>query len=226
MKWHKALGTPEESLRFHDHEKLAFYADAATDIEYRFPFGFKEVEGIHSRTDYDLTQHETFSKKKQRYHDPELKESYVPYVIETSIGADRLFLLTLCNAFKKETVGEGDKQKERVYMKFHPAVAPVKAAIFPLVKKDGLPDVAKKIKEELKYDFNVVYEEAGNIGKRYVRQDLIGTPFCIVVDHDTLEDNSVTVRFRDTMEQQRMPISALASFLEKEVSFKRVFEAL
>ena len=224
MQWHKALGTPEEALRFHDHEKLAHYADAATDVEYRFPFGFKEVEGIHSRTDFDLKQHEAFSKKKLRYHDPEINESYVPYVIETSIGADRLFLLTLCNAFTKEIVGEGDKQKERTFLKFHPAVAPVKAAIFPLTKKDGLPELAKKIQEELKYDFNVIYEESGAIGKRYTRQDLAGTPFCIVVDHDTLEDNTVTVRHRDTMEQQRMPISELAAFIGEAVSFKRIFE--
>lgn len=222
MKWHKALGIPEEKLRRHDHEKLAHYANAAMDIEYQFPFGFKEVEGIHSRTDFDLKSHQAYSKKKQQYFDPEINQNYIPYVIETSIGADRLFLMTLCNAYVDETV-EG---KQRTYLKFHPALAPVKAAILPLTKKDGLPEKAKEIVENLKYDFNIIYEEAASIGKRYTRQDLIGTPFCIAIDHQTLEDNTVTIRHRDTTEQERLPISELHQRLSQACSFKRIFEKL
>jgi len=222
MKWHLALGTPKEKLRKHDHEKLAHYANAAMDIEYDFPFGFKEVEGIHSRTDFDLKSHQEYSKKKQQYFDPEVNKNYIPYVIETSIGADRLFLLNLCNAYTEETVNE----KKRVYLKFHPAIAPVKAAILPLTKKDGLPGKAKEILEDLKYDFNIVYEEAASIGKRYTRQDLIGTPFCIAVDHQTLEDNTVTIRHRDTTEQERVPISELHGRIAEATSFRRIFEKL
>lgn len=226
LKWHKAIGLPVEKLKFHDHEKLAFYADAAVDIEYEFPFGFKEIEGIHSRTDYDLGKHEQFSKKKLQYFDNELNKNYVPYVVETSVGADRAFLAVLCNAYTEETVGEGDDKKERVYLKLHPALAPVKAAIFPLVKKDGLPEKAQEIYKELRMDMNVIYEERDAIGKRYTRQDLIGTPFCIVVDYDTLNDNMVTIRYRDTMEQERVAISELRQKIRKATSFKRILEQL
>jgi glycyl-tRNA synthetase len=224
--WHAALGVPQEKLRFHDHEKLAHYANAAVDIEFEFPMGFKEIEGIHSRTDFDLANHQELSRKKMQYFDPEINQNYVPYVVETSAGADRLFLMMMCNAYTEETVGEGDKEKERVYLKFHPALAPVKAAILPLMKKDGLPEKAKAIFNELKYDFNLIYEDNAAIGKRYTRQDLIGTPFCIAVDHQTLQDDTVTIRFRDTMEQIRVNISELHGILAKETSFKRIFEKL
>jgi glycyl-tRNA synthetase len=232
MKWHQALGLPAEKLRFHDHEKLAFYANAAVDIEFEFPFGFKEIEGIHSRTNYDLTQHEKFSKKKLQFFDNDLNEAgkpfgnYVPFVVETSVGADRCFLAVLCNAYTEETTGEGEEKKERIYLKFHPAIAPVKAAIFPLVKKDGLPEKAKKIFDDLKYDFNLIFEERDTIGKRYTRQDLIGTPFCIVVDYQTMEDNTVTIRERDSMEQRRVAISELKGIIGEAVSFKTIFQKL
>lgn len=226
MKWHQALGFPKEKLRYHDHEKLAHYANAAVDIEFEFPFGFKEIEGIHSRTDFDLGNHEKFSRKKLQYFDNEINKNYVPYVVETSVGADRTFLAVLCNAYTEETVGEGENQKERVYLKIHPALAPVKAAIFPLTKKDGLPEKAQEIFKELKFEFNTVYEEKDAIGKRYTRQDLIGTPFCIVVDHQTLEDETVTIRHRDSTEQERVHKNELAVRIKKEVSFKRIFEQL
>ncbi len=226
LKWHKAIGLPEGKLKFHNHEKLAHYANAAVDIEYEFPFGFKEIEGIHSRTDFDLANHEKYSKKKLQYFDNELNKNYVPYVVETSVGADRAFLAVLCNAYTEETVGEGDDKKERVYLKLHPALAPVKAAIFPLVKKDGLPEKAQEIYKELRMDMNVIYEERDAIGKRYTRQDLIGTPFCIVVDYDTLKDNTVTIRYRDTMEQERVAISELRQKIRKATSFKRILEQL
>ncbi|MBD3629794.1 glycine--tRNA ligase [Cyclobacterium sp.] len=222
VKWHKALGIPEEKIRRHDHDKLAHYANAALDIEYQFPFGFKEVEGIHSRTDFDLKAHQEYSKKKQQYFDPEVNQNYIPYVIETSIGADRLFLMTLCNAYTEEQTGE----KSRVYLKFHPALAPVKAAILPLTKKDGLPEKAKAIFEDMKYDFNIIYEEAASIGKRYARQDLIGTPFCIAVDHQTLEDDTVTIRHRDSTEQERVAISDLHGRLSAACSYRTVFEKI
>ncbi|PSR55307.1 glycine--tRNA ligase [Adhaeribacter arboris] len=232
IKWHQALGIPAKKLRFHDHEKLAHYANAAVDIEFEFPFGFKEVEGIHSRTDFDLSQHQTLSKKKQQYFDNDLNAegkpygNYVPYVIETSAGADRLFLMTLCNAYTEEEVTEGDGVKTRIYLKLHPVLAPVKAAIFPLVRKDGLPEKAQQIFDDLKFDFNIIYEERDAIGKRYTRQDLIGTPFCIAVDYETLENNTVTVRDRDTREQKRMPISELRNYINEAVSYKRIFEQL
>ena len=214
-KWHEAIGIPAENLRYHDHDKLAHYANAAVDIEYQFPFGFKEIEGIHSRTDFDLTQHQELSRKKMQYFDNDLNEegkpygNYVPYVIETSAGADRLFLMTLCNAYQEEEITEGDSTKTRTFLKLHPALAPVKAAILPLTKKDGLPEKAIQVFDALKYDFNMIYEERDSIGKRYTRQDLIGTPFCIAIDHQTLEDDTVTVRDRDSREQVRMPISEL-----------------
>lgn len=226
MRWHRAIGVPEHKLKFHDHDKLAHYANAAVDIEFEFPFGFKEIEGIHSRTDFDLGSHQELSKKKMQYFDPEINKNYVPYVVETSVGADRLFLATLCNAYTEETVGEGENQKERIYLKLHPALAPVKAAIFPLVRKDGLPEKAREIFDDLKYDFNMIYEERDAIGKRYTRQDLIGTPFCVVIDYDTLNDDTVTIRYRDTMEQQRVKIAELRGIISQEVSYKSIFEKL
>lgn len=226
MRWHQALGIPSEKLRYHKHEKLAHYANAAEDIEFSFPFGWKEVEGVHSRTDFDLKAHQEFSKKKMQYFDPEVNQNYIPYVVETSVGADRLFLMHLCNAYTELEVTEGEKTKTRVFLKLHPALAPVKAAIFPLVKKDGLPDKAMQIFKSLNHKFNLVYEDKQAIGKRYTRQDLIGTPFCIVVDHDTLEDDTVTIRFRDTTEQERVPISSLEARLEEATSPLRVYEQL
>ncbi|MFC5270939.1 glycine--tRNA ligase [Adhaeribacter terreus] len=231
-KWHEVVGVPAEKLRFHDHEKLAHYANAAVDIEFEFPFGFKEVEGIHSRTDFDLKQHQELSRKKMQYFDNDLNEegkpfgNYVPYVVETSVGADRLFLMTLCNAYQEEEITENEQTKTRTFLKFHPAIAPVKAAIFPLVRKDGLPEKAMEIFDDLKYDFNMIYEERDAIGKRYTRQDLIGTPFCIAVDYQTMEDNTVTVRERDSREQKRMPISELRQYIGDAVSMKRIFEKL
>ncbi|MFB9211939.1 glycine--tRNA ligase [Echinicola jeungdonensis] len=222
LKWHKALGIPDSHIRTYVHDKLAHYANAAMDIEFEFPFGFKEVEGIHSRTDFDLKNHQEFSKKKQQYFDPEVNQNYIPYVVETSIGADRLFLMVLCNAYTEEEVAG----KMRTYLKFHPAIAPVKAAILPLTKKDGLPEKGKEIFDRLKYDFNIVYEEAASIGKRYTRQDLIGTPFCIAVDHQTLEDNTVTIRHRDTTEQERVSIDELHGRLGEATSFKNIFDKI
>ncbi len=207
IKWHKALGFEENKYRFHDHDKLAHYANAATDIEFEFPIGFKEVEGIHSRTDFDLTQHQEFSGKKIQYFDPETNQSYVPYVVETSIGLDRMFLLVLSNAYTEETISqENGKTDSRVVLKIPAELAPVKLAVLPLVRKDGLPDKAKQILNEIKYDVNCIYEEKDSIGKRYRRQDAIGTPYCITVDHQTLEDNTVTLRDRDTMQQERIPV--------------------
>lgn len=226
LKWHKAIGTAPEKYRYHDHVKLAHYANAATDIEFEFPFGFKEVEGIHSRTDFDLSQHQEFSGKKMQYFDAELDENgkpygnYVPYVIETSIGLDRMFLLTMINALEEEDLSTPEKQDSRTLLRLHPALAPVKAAIFPLTKKDGLPEKAREIMDQLKFDFNCIYEEKDAIGKRYRRQDAIGTPFCITVDHQTLEDNTVTIRHRDTMEQQRIEIKDLHWTIESKVSWR------
>ena len=228
LKWHLALGSNEENYRFHDHTKLAHYANAATDIEFQFPFGFKEVEGIHSRTDFDLTQHQEFSGKKMQYFDNDLNEegkpygNYVPYVIETSIGLDRMFLLTLINALEEQDLSEGDKKDSRTLLRLHPCLAPIKVAIFPLTKKDGLPDKAREIMNSLKLDFNCIYEEKDAIGKRYRRQDAIGTPFCLTVDHQTLEDNTVTIRHRDTMEQQRIDIKDLEQIISNKVSWKNL----
>ncbi|MFD0977444.1 glycine--tRNA ligase [Salinimicrobium gaetbulicola] len=216
-KWHLSLGLGEENYRFHDHDKLAHYANAAADIEFNFPFGFKELEGIHSRTDFDLKAHEEHSGRKLRFYDPELKENYVPYVIETSIGLDRMFLAVLSASLKEEELEDGSS---RTVLKLPAILAPYKAAVLPLVKKDGLPEVAQEIIEDLKWDFNVQYDEKDAIGRRYRRQDAAGTPLCITVDHDTLEDRTVTVRFRDTMEQKRVPISELSSVIDAEVNFK------
>jgi len=217
MKWHLSLGMGEENYRFHDHEKLAHYADAASDIEFRFPFGFKELEGIHSRTDFDLSQHEEYSGKKLQYFDPETRESYVPYVLETSIGLDRMFLAVFSNSLQEEELENGTF---RTVLKLPAVLAPTKAAVFPLVKKDGLPEIAKEIIEDLKWDFNVLYDEKDAVGRRYRRQDANGTPFCITVDHQTLEDKTVTIRHRDSMEQERVEISALKEIIHAAVDMK------
>lgn len=219
MKWHQTLGFGAENYRFHDHEKLAHYANAATDIEYKMPFGFKEVEGIHSRTDFDLKQHEKFSGKKLQYFDPELNKSYIPYVVETSIGVDRMFLSIIAASYCEEALENGEN---RVVMKLPPALAPVKAAILPLIRKDGLPEKAREIMDKLKFNFSCQYDEKDSIGKRYRRQDAIGTPYCVTVDHQTLEDNTVTIRERDSMEQKRVTLETL----EQEISEKTKIEYL
>ncbi len=223
LKWHLSLGLGAENYRFHDHVKLAHYANAACDIEHRFPFGFKELEGIHSRTDFDLKQHEKFSGKKLQYFDPELNQSYVPYVVETSVGLDRLFLSVLSTALKEESLDGGDT---RTVLNLPPALAPYKAAVFPLVKKDGLPELAEQIVNELKFDHAVVFDEKDTVGKRYRRQDAIGTPYCITVDHQSLEDRTVTVRHRDSMQQERLNIAELGKFLEARVSIKSLLKTL
>ncbi len=217
LKWHLSLGMGADKYRFHDHEKLAHYADAAADIEFKFPFGFKELEGIHSRTDFDLKAHEEHSGKKLQYFDHEENKSYVPYVVETSIGLDRMFLAVMSNSLEEEAL---DNNTTRTVLKLPAVLAPFKAAVLPLVKKDGLPEVARKIMEDLKWDFNMFYDEKDAVGKRYRRQDAAGTPFCITVDHDTLENNTVTIRHRDTMEQQRVAIEDLRSIINKEVNVK------
>lgn len=227
MSWHKALGFGEEKYRFHDHDKLAHYANAATDVEFKFPFGFKEVEGIHSRTDFDLKQHQEFSGKKIQYFDPELNASYTPYVVETSIGVDRMFLQIMSEAYQEEKIEKEDgKLDERVVLRLPLALAPVKLCVMPLIKKDGLPDKARAIINDLKFDFNCQYDEKDSIGKRYRRQDAIGTPFCVTVDHQSLEDNTVTIRHRDTMAQERVEISKLYDIIEAEVSMKKLFKKL
>ena len=227
IKWHQALGFGVENYRFHVHEKLAHYANAAVDIEYKFPFGFKEVEGIHSRTDYDLSQHQKFSGKKIQYFDPELNESYVPFVVETSIGVDRMFLQIISAAYHEEVVQDANGQKDtRVVLRLPAPIAPVKLAVMPLIKKDGLPEKAREIIDELKFDFNCQYDEKDSIGKRYRRQDAIGTPFCVTVDHDTAADNTVTIRYRDTMLQERVQIAQLRDIILKEVSFRKLFSSL
>ncbi len=225
LNWHKAVGTPPEKYRYHDHTKLAHYANAAVDIEFEFPFGFKEVEGIHSRTDFDLSQHQQYSGKKMQYFDSEINQNYVPYVIETSIGLDRMFLLTLINAYEEQDLSEGDKKDSRVVLKLHPCLAPVKAAILPLTKKDGLPEKAREIMDRLKLDHHVVYEEKDSIGKRYRRMDAIGTPFCITVDHQSLEDNTVTIRHRDSMEQERVAADQLDTLVNNLVSWKNLLNS-
>src|SRR5882757_3089113 len=217
MKWHLDLGIPKEKYRFHDHVKLAFYADAACDIEYDFPIGFKEVEGIHSRTNYDLSRHQEYSKKKIQYFDNEINQNYIPYVIETSIGLDRMFLLIMSNAYTEEDLSTAEKQDSRVVLKFPPRLAPIKLAVFPLTKKDGLPELAKGLMNACKPAFRCFYEEKDAIGKRYRRQDAIGTPFCVTIDHQTKEDNTVTIRHRDSMLQERIPIDAVRAFIEKQI---------
>ncbi len=222
MSWHKALGFGENHYRFHDHDKLAHYANAATDIEYEFPFGFKEVEGVHSRTDFDLGNHQKFSGRKIQYFDPETGESYVPYVVETSIGVDRMVLQVLSASYTEEKL----EKEDRVVMKFPPALAPVKAAVLPLVKKDGLPELAHEVFDALKFDHVCQYDEKDSIGKRYRRQDAIGTPFCITVDHQSREDRTVTVRHRDTMAQERVTIDELPRLIDEEVSFRKLFRQI
>jgi len=218
LKWHLSLGLGEENYRFHDHDKLAHYADAAADIEFNFPFGFKELEGIHSRTDFDLKAHEEYSGKKLKYFDPQLNKSYVPYVVETSIGLDRMFLAVFSKSLQEETLEDGST---RTVLKLPNILAPTKVAVFPLVKKDGLPEIAQQIIDELKWEHTVVYDEKDAVGKRYRRQDAAGTPFCITVDHDTLENQTVTIRDRDSMEQKRVKISDLHSILAEELSIKK-----
>ena len=217
MKWHLSLGIPAEKYRYHDHEKMAHYANAATDIEFDFPIGFKELEGIHSRTDFDLNAHQEYSGKKLQYFDPELNQNYVPYVVETSIGLDRTFLAVLSHAYTEEKLEDGS---ERLVMKLPPVLAPIKAAILPLVKKDNMPEKAREIMDKLKNDFMCQYDEKDAIGRRYRRQDAIGTPYCITVDHQTLEDNTVTIRERDSMKQDRISIEEIASIIGKRIGGK------
>ena len=224
MNWHKALGMGDENYRFHDHDKLPHYANAAADIEFLFPIGFREVEGIHSRTDFDLGNHEKFSGKKMQYFDTDENKNYVPYVVETSIGLDRMFLSIVSNAYAEEIVeSTGEK---RIIMKIPAVLAPVKLAVFPLTKKDGLPEKAREIIDQLKLDFNCQFEEKDTIGRRYRRQDAIGTPFCITIDHQTSEDNTVTIRYRDTMEQERVPVSKLENIMSTKVSMKELLKTL
>lgn len=221
LKWHLALGTDPAKLRFHDHENLAHYADAAVDIQFEFPFGFKELEGIHSRTDFDLRSHQELSGKKLQYFDPETNESYIPYVIETSIGLDRMFLATLSNALIEEDLGEGNS---RDVLRLHPALAPVKCAVLPLKRnEDSIVEKARGIFNQLKFSFNTQYDDTGSIGKLYRRQDAIGTPYCVTVDFQTLEDNTVTLRERDSMQQERVPIDRLEQIIGDRVEMKKLF---
>ncbi len=219
IKWHERLGLGAENYRFHDHLKLAHYANAACDIEFNFPFGFKELEGIHSRTDFDLKSHEKFSGKKLQYFDPELNQNYVPYVIETSIGLDRMFLAVLSASYKEEQLEDGSS---RVVLKIPPVLAPVKVAVMPLIKKDGLPEKAREIFDLLKFDHDITFDDKDSIGKRYRRQDAIGTPFCITIDHETLNDNCVTIRDRDTMLQERISLAQLQTVVNEKVNWKSV----
>ncbi|MBT7094882.1 MAG: glycine--tRNA ligase, partial [Bacteroidetes bacterium] len=227
MKWHQSLGFGSENYRFHDHDKLAHYANAATDIEFKYPFGFKEVEGIHSRTDYDLKQHQEYSGKKFQFFDPELNESYTPYVVETSIGVDRMFLQVISASYTEEEIKkENGKTDSRVVLSLPAFLAPVKLAVFPLIKKDGLPDIAREIINELKFDFYCQYDEKDSIGKRYRRHDAIGTPFCVTVDHQTATDRTVTIRHRDTMEQERVKIEDLKRIIGENVSYEKALRSL
>ncbi|MBE0673324.1 MAG: glycine--tRNA ligase [Bacteroidales bacterium] len=227
MKWHQSLGLREASYRFHDHDKLAHYANAATDIEFRFPFGFKEVEGIHSRTDFDLRQHQELSGKKLQYFDSESNESYIPYVVETSIGVDRMFLQVISASYDEEEIKKEDGTTDsRVVLRLPAVLAPIKLAVLPLVKKDGLPEIAEKVVAELKFSFNCQYDDKDSIGRRYRRQDAIGTPYCITIDHQTADDNTVTIRYRDTMLQERVSISALTDIITEKVSIPSLLRNL
>ncbi len=217
LNWHKSLGMGAENYRFHDHEKLAHYADAAADIEFKFPFGFKELEGIHSRTDFDLGSHEKFSGKKLQYFDPEQNKNYVPYVVETSIGLDRMFLAVFSNSLQEEKLEDGSS---RTVLKLPAVLAPTQVAILPLVKKDGLPELARSVQEDLKWNYAVNYDEKDAVGRRYRRQDALGTPFCITVDHQSLEDKTVTLRDRDSMQQERIEIADLDRFLDDKLNPK------
>jgi len=227
MKWHRNVVNHPEKFRFHEHDKLAHYANAAFDIEYEFPIGFKEVEGIHSRTDFDLTRHQEYSGKKLQYFDTETRESYVPYVVETSIGLDRTFLLILSDAYAEEKAPSAEGEMEdRTVLKIHPVLAPVKLAVLPLVRKDGLPEIARKIMNQVRFDFNCQYDEKDSIGRRYRRQDAIGTPFCVTVDHQTTVDQTVTLRDRDTMQQDRIPIERIRELLAEKISFRKLLEMI
>lgn len=224
MAWHKAIGFGDAQLKFHNHIKLAHYANAACDIEFDFPFGFKEIEGIHSRTDFDLNAHQNLSGKKLQYFDPELKESYTPFVIETAIGLDRMILAVLTNAYTEEQVAGDEEGNTRVVLKIHPVLSPIKIAILPLVKKDGLAEKAQEIFSQLKYDFNCTYDEKDSIGRRYRRQDAIGTPYCITIDHQSLQDNTVTIRERDSMKQERIAMDEIHKVASEKVGWKQVLK--
>ena len=223
LNWHLNLGIDSSLFRFHDHDKLAHYADAACDIEFNFPFGFKELEGIHSRTDFDLKSHEELSGKKIQYFDPELDKNYTPYVLETSIGLDRMFLAIISNSFKVETLEDGST---RNVMSIPKQIAPNKLAVLPLLKKDGLPEYARKIMNEFSHEINLVYDEKDAIGRRYRRQDAIGTPYCITIDHQTIEDDSFTIRDRDSMDQKRIDIEDLKSIVDSELTLKSLLKKL
>lgn len=225
LKWHQALGLGTENYRFHDHLNLAHYANAACDIQFNFPMGFKELEGIHSRTDFDLKSHETYSGKKLRYFDPEDNQSYIPYVIETSIGLDRMFLATLSRSYKEEKIA-GEEDNERVVLSIPAPLAPNKVAVLPLVRKDGLPEKAEAILKDLKLDFRCYYEDKDAIGKRYRRMDAIGTPFCVTVDHESLQNDTVTIRHRDSMKQDRIRIADIKPTLEKACSIKSLLATI
>jgi glycyl-tRNA synthetase len=215
MNWHLSLGFAAARYRFHDHVKLAHYANAAVDIEFDFPFGFKEVEGIHSRTDFDLSQHQKFSGKKLQYFDTEINQSYIPFVVETSIGLDRTVLYVLTESYMEEEIPKEDGSKDsRVVLRIPPRIAPIKLAVLPLTKKDGLPDIARELMQSCREEFYCFYEEKDNIGKRYRRMDAIGTPFCATIDYQTKEDQTVTLRNRDTMTQERLPISAIKDWIK------------
>jgi glycyl-tRNA synthetase len=218
LQWHKDIGIPAEKLRFHNHIKLAHYADAALDIEFQFPFGWKELEGIHSRTDYDLRRHQEFSKKKMQYFDNEINQNYIPYVIETSVGLDRLVLTILSVSYEEQKWKKEDGSDDsRVLLRIPPKIAPYKLAILPLVKKDGLPEIARQIMDGCKPSFHCFYEEKDSIGKRYRRMDAIGTPFCVTIDHQTKEDNTVTIRYRDTMLQERIAVSDVVKIVLEKI---------
>jgi glycyl-tRNA synthetase len=228
MKWHLALGTPADKLKYHDHAALAHYADMALDIEFEFPFGFKELEGVHSRTDFDLSAHQEHSGKKLQYFDPELKESYVPYVVETSVGCDRMFLSVLSQAYQVDQVPDANgKLQERVVLRLHPAIAPIKCAVLPLVKKDEkLTSKARDIFNQIKYSFECQYDEKDSVGKRYRRQDELGTPYCITIDEQTIEDNTVTIRERDSMAQERVSIDAVEQIIRQKVDMRTLLQQL
>lgn len=222
MAFYHKMGIRPDHLRWHQHgpDELAFYAKDAYDIQFLFPMGWQELEGVHSRTDYDLGQHTKFSGKDLTYLDPETNEKYIPYVVETSAGLTRNVLMVLSDAYEEETIAEGDV---RTVLHFHPAIAPVKVAVLPLVKKDGLAEYAQKLEHDLREDFTTFYDQAGAVGRRYRRMDEIGTPYCVTVDYQTMEDNTVTVRFRDSMEQVRVAVSELVPFIKKAMKdYKRV----
>jgi len=217
LKWHLSLGLGKDKYRFHDHEKLAHYANAAADIEFNFPFGFKELEGIHSRTDFDLKAHEEFSGRKLQYFDTELNQNYTPYVVETSVGLDRMFLAIFASALKEEALDDGSL---RTVLQLPAVLAPTKVAVLPLIKRDGLPELAQTIMNDLKWDFTVAYDEKDAVGRRYRRQDALGTPFCVTVDHQSLEDGTVTIRYRDSMKQDRIAIAEIRNIVEQEVAMR------